>query len=227
MSLEGLAEAMPIRCLLAAFALVVVCAGVGAAQPDNNETRKQALAQLQGKDKAGRVAACAVLAEIGKPEDLPLLHTRLFDDDSRVRDAAEAAIWAVWSRSGDTAVDELFMTGVEQMRSTNLQAAVKTFSRVIAMRPEFTEAWNKRATVYFLLGDNDLSLKDCDEVLKRNPRHFGVLAGYGQIYVRKHDLTRALEYFERALAVNPNMAGVQASIEAIRKALTKRGERFI
>jgi tetratricopeptide (TPR) repeat protein len=227
MSLEGLAEAMPIRCLLAAFALVVVCAGVGAAQPDNNETRKQALAQLQGKDKAGRVAACAVLAEIGKPEDLPLLHTRLFDDDSRVRDAAEAAIWAVWSRSGDTAVDELFMTGVEQMRSTNLQAAVETFSRIIAMRPEFTEAWNKRATVYFLMGEDDLSLKDCDEVLKRNPRHFGVLAGYGQIYVHKHDLPRALEYFERALAQNPNMAGVQASMDAIRKALVKRGERFI
>src|SRR3954454_7845170 len=167
MSLERLVEVMRTRCLLAALALVIVCAGVGAAQPDNNETRKQALAQLQGKDKAGRVAACAVLAEIGKPEDLPLLHTRLFDEDSRVRDAAEAAIWAIWSRSGDTRVDELFRTGVEQMRSANLKAAVETFSRIIAVRPEFTEAWNKRATVYFLMGEDDLSLKDCDEVLKR------------------------------------------------------------
>jgi tetratricopeptide (TPR) repeat protein len=226
MSLEGF-EAMRARCLLAVLALVLVCAGVDAAQPDNNETRKQALAQLQGNDKAARLAACAVLAEIGKSEDLRLLHTRLFDEDSRVRDAAEVAIWAIWSRSGDTAVDELFRTGVEQMRSSNLQTAVATFSRIIAMRPEFAEAWNKRATVYFLLGEDDLSLKDCDEVLKRNPRHFGVLAGYGQIYVRKHDLPRALEYFERALALNPNMAGVQASMDAIRKALMKRGERFI
>jgi len=227
MSLEGSANAMLMRCLLAAFALVIACAGVNGARPDNNEARKQALAQLQGNDKATRLAACAVLAEIGKPEDLPLLHTRLFDEDSRVRDTAEAAIWAIWSRSDDAAVDQLFKTGVEQMRSANLKAAVETFSRIIAMRPEFTEAWNKRATVYFLLGEDDLSLKDCDEVLKRNPRHFGVLAGYGQIYVRKHDLQQALEYFERALAVNPNMAGVQASVEAIRKALIKRGERFI
>lgn len=227
MSLERLVEVMRTRCLPAAFAVVLICAGVGAAQPDENETRKQALAQLQGNDKAGRLAACAVLAEIGKPEDLPLLHTRLFDEDSRIRDTAEAAIWAIWSRSGDTEVDELFRTGVEQMRSANLKPAVETFSRIIAIRPEFTEAWNKRATVYFLMGEDDLSLKDCDEVLKRNPRHFGVLAGYGQIYVRKRDLPRALEYFERALALNPNMAGVQASMDAIRKALTKRGERFI
>lgn len=227
MSLEGLAEAMRTRCLPAAIAVVLICAGVEAAQPDTNQTRKQALAQLQGNDAAGRLAACAALAEIGKPEDLSLLHARLFDDDSGVRDAAEAAIWAIWSRSGDANVDALFRTGVEQMRSASLQTAVETFSRVIEMRPQFTEAWNKRATVYFLMGEDDLSLKDCDEVLKRNPRHFGVLAGYGQIYVHKRDFPRALDYFERALAVNPNMAGVQTSVDAIRKALIKRGERFI
>ena len=72
-----------------------------------------------------------------------------------------------------------------------------------------------------------MSLKDCDEVLKRNPQHFGVLAGYGQIYLRKGDLDRALDYFERALAINPNMAGVQASIEAVREIMIKRGRRFI
>ena len=72
-----------------------------------------------------------------------------------------------------------------------------------------------------------MSLKDCDEVVKRNPQHFGVLAGYGQIYLRKGNLPRAQEYFERALAVNPNMGGVQASLDAIRKILIKRGERYI
>ena len=95
------------------------------------------------------------------------------------------------------------------------------------MRPAFTEAWNKRATVYFLLGEDDLSLQDCGEVLKRNPQHFGVLAGYGQIYLRKGDLPRALDYFDQALAINPNMGGVRASIDAIREILIKRGRRFI
>ena len=95
------------------------------------------------------------------------------------------------------------------------------------MRPEFAEGWNKRATVYFLLGEDDMSLKDCAEVLKRNPRHFGVLAGYGQIYLRKGELQRSLEFFEQALAINPNMTGVQASIDALRELIVKRGRRFI
>ena len=108
-----------------------------------------------------------------------------------------------------------------------MRMAIDTFDRVIAMRPEFAEGWNKRATVYFLLGEDDLSLKDCDEVLKRNPRHFGVLAGYGQIYLRKGELQRSLEFFEQALAINPNMTGVQASIDALRELMVKRGRRFI
>ena len=76
------------RRLLAALTFVVICAGVDAAQPDNNETRKQALAQLQDSDAAGRLAGCTVLAEIGRPEDLPLLQARLRDEDYRIRDSA-------------------------------------------------------------------------------------------------------------------------------------------
>ena len=174
-----------------------------------------------------RLAACTLLAEVGKQEDLPLLQSRLFDEDDRIRGAAEAAIWRIWSRSGDAATDRLFERGLAQMRDGHLRVAADTFSRVIAMRPGFTEAWNKRATVYFLLGEDELSLKDCDEVLKRNPQHFGVLAGYGQIYLRMGDLQRALDYFEQALAINPNMSGVQASIDALREIMVKRGRRFI
>jgi tetratricopeptide (TPR) repeat protein len=113
------------------------------------------------------------------------------------------------------------------MQSGDLPAAVETFSRVIGMKPDFAEGWNKRATVYFLLGEDDFSLKDCAEVLKRNPQHFGVLSGYGQIYVRKGDLERALDYFRRALTINPNMEGVRNSIELIEKALVERRRKFI
>jgi Tfp pilus assembly protein PilF len=151
----------------------------------------------------------------------------LRDPDAGVRHAAEEAIWRVWGRSGDPEVDNLFDRGVGQMQERDFAAAAKTFSRVIELRPEFAEGWNKRATVYFLLGENDLSLRDCDEVLKRNPAHFGVLAGYGQIFLRKGDLERAKSYFERALSINPNMEGVHATIEAIDKALVERGRRYI
>ena len=219
----------PRRWWAAALALWFAAGGAAAAaaQHDDEQTRKLALIQLQSADAQTRIEACNLLAQTGRQDDLPLLQARLFDADEEVRSTAEAAIWSIWGRSGDDAADHLFQAGLEQMRGGNLTAAVETFGRVIAMRPQFTEAWNKRATLYFLLGEFDLSLKDCDEVLRRNPQHFGVLAGYGQIYLRKGDLPRALDYFERALAINPNMTGVRDSIEALREILIKRGRKFI
>lgn len=227
MSYQELSGTIRTRCGAVAIALLLACGCACAAPENDDEARKLALTHTQSPDADVRLAACAVLAEIGKPEDLPLLQSRLFDEDGRIRGTAEAAIWAIWSRSGDAATDRVFERGLEQMREGRLRTAVDTFAKVIAMRPGFTEAWNKRATVYFLLGEDELSLKDCDEVLKRNPQHFGVLAGYGQIHLRNGDLERALDYFERALAINPNMTGVQASIDALRETMVKRGRRFI
>jgi tetratricopeptide (TPR) repeat protein len=207
--------------------MLLACGCALAAGSADDEWRSHALAQLRSADAGARLEACTVLADVGREADLPLLQAHLFDADDRVRGAADAAIWRIWSRSGDAATDRVFERGVQQMTEGRLKQAVETFTRVIAMRPAFAEAWNKRATVYFLLGEDDLSLKDCDEVLKRNPRHYGVLAGYGQIYLRKGELQRALDYFERALGINPNMNGVQASIDAIREVMVKRGRRFI
>ena len=227
MSSQRLPGANRVRCAMVVIALLLAYGCAAAAPQNEDETRRLALVQLQSRDADVRLAACAVLAEVGRKEDLPMLQSRLFDEDDRIRGFAERAIWSVWSRSGNVSTDQLFERGVAQMREGRLKDAVETFDQVIAMRPGFTEGWNKRATVYFLLGEDDLSLKDCDEVLKRNPQHFGVLAGYGQIYLRKGDLPRALDYFEQALAINPNMGGVQASIDAVRAIMIKRGRRYI
>lgn len=205
----------------------LLAAGQALAREPQGMSRQRALADLQQKDAQTRAGACAVLAELGTPADLPVLMAALHDPDGRVRQAAEGAIWQVWGRSGDQATDRLFERGLAQMQSRELPDAVETFSQVIGMKPDFAEGWNKRATVYFLLGEDELSLKDCAEVLKRNPRHFGVLSGYGQIYVRKGDLERALDYFRRALDVNPNMEGVRNSIALIEKALVERRRKFI
>jgi tetratricopeptide (TPR) repeat protein len=143
----------------------------------------------------------------------------LYDDDPIVRSNAESSVWQVWSRSGDATADEVFQIGLAEMQRGELKGAVDTFSQLITVKPEFAEAWNKRATLYFLLGDYSASAKDCDEVLKRNPHHFGALAGYGQIMLRGHHPRRALEFFERALAVNPNMGGVEAVMDSLRAVL--------
>jgi tetratricopeptide (TPR) repeat protein len=222
----------PVRfSILRKFAVILLAAllvaGHALAQEPEGMSRQRALADLQQKDAQTRAGACAVLAELGTPADLPVLMAALYDRDSRVRQAAEGAIWQVWGRSGDEATDRQFERGVAQMQGGDLLAAVETFGRVIGMNPDFAEGWNKRATAYFLLGEDDMSLNDCAEVLKRNPQHFGVLSGYGQIYVRKGDLERALDYFRRALTINPNMEGVRNSIELIEKLLVERRRKFI
>jgi len=133
-------------------------------------------------------------------------------------------VWVLWSRSGDDEIDKLLQGGIHDMNQGRMAQAVDAFTRVIERKPEFAEAWNKRATAYYLMDDLDQSLKDCDEVIKRNPRHFGALSGYGLIYIKRGELEHALEYFERALAIDPNLRGVEESIELIRYKMRKEGK---
>jgi tetratricopeptide (TPR) repeat protein len=79
----------------------------------------------------------------------------------------------------------------------------------------------------WLLWSRSGSLTDCAEVLKRNPLHFGALSGYGQIYFRLERYEKAIEYWRRALRVNPNMPGVQLNIEAVQRLLQEKKARSI
>jgi tetratricopeptide (TPR) repeat protein len=151
--------------------------------------------------------------------DAKALVAQLRDTDEETRSSAEESLWKIWARSGDEKVDTLYRQGIRQMSEGLAKDAVATFSRIIEMKPGFAEAWNKRATLYFLMGEHQKSLADCDEVMKRNPYHFGALAGYFQIYVQMEDFERALKYGRRALEVNPNMEGVRTGVEAVERML--------
>ena len=207
--------------LALAAALLVTAGGPGraAAEPTRQEAR-EALRALA--DVETRRAAALWLGQKGLMDDAPALVQALRDPDPLVRASAEQALWQVWSRSGDDEVDGLLALGIEQMSAREGDAAVETFSRVIARRPDFAEGWNKRATVHYLMGAYAKSLADCDEVLKRNPHHFGALSGYGMIYLQLDQPARALEYFERALAVNPNLSSVVDTVEMLKRLLSQR-----
>jgi tetratricopeptide (TPR) repeat protein len=194
--------------LLGAFGLLgtVLAQGTG---------RAEALAKLDSPVPEERAHAVVTLAKTGRMADVPALIARLRDDQPAVRGLAEQAVWAVWSRSDDPAVDRLFAAGLAQMESRDFASAIKTFTQIIELKPDFAEGWNKRATVYFLVGDYERSLADCAEVIRRNPYHFGALAGYGQIYLRLEQYDQALDYFRKALAVNPNLDGVRSIVEAL------------
>jgi tetratricopeptide (TPR) repeat protein len=204
-----------IRLCVAVLALLSIASIVWA------QTRTEALADLQSASIEVRRKAVLRLADVGTMADAPALIARLRDADEVVRDVAEAAVWRVWSRSGDAKIDALFVRGLEEMQIGRLTEAIATYTEVIRAAPAFAEGWNKRATLYFLAGDYRRSLADCDEVMKRNPDHFGALAGYGQIYLRLGEPARALEYFRRALAVNPNMDGVRVNVELLERRLEK------
>lgn len=180
-----------------------------------------ALRGLQAADAMGRFAAVERLSEIGTQPDVARLIERLADDDPRVRVSAHHAIWAIWSRSGDAAIDELLALGSAQMAAGALTEALATFDEVVRRRPAFAEGWNKRATVHYLRGEDDQSLADCAEVFKRNPQHFGALAGAGQIHLRHGRIAAALDHFRRAVALNPNLDGPAQMIPLLEQRLEK------
>lgn len=208
----------------AALVLAVVLAAAPAAAPQTPPlTREQALEKIASGDVQARRRAAAALGEVGGMADAPALLRALRDDDDVVRAVAEGSLWQVWSRSGDPEIDALFQLGVEQMSHGATAAAIETFTTIIRKKPEFAEGWNKRATIYYLVGEYEKSLRDCDEVVKRNPQHWGVLAGYGQIYLALDKPELALDYFQRALKVNPNLRSVEAAVgELERRIIEKR-----
>jgi len=195
--------------------VLTVAAAPAFPQAQGPQTREQALAALKHADAATRAEAVVWLANRGAMSDAPLLHERLRDESPFVRAYAERALWLLWARSGDAAIDELMARGTEQMQSGEHAKAVETFTSVIKTKPDFAEAWNRRATVHYLAGDFERSIADCGEVLKRNPLHFGALSGMGQIFFQMQDYDRALAWFRRALEVNPNMTGVELNIKGI------------
>ena len=167
------------------------------------------------------------IANSGSPADAQYLHPRLRDEDSLVRRYAEQGLWQVWARSGEAGIDALMSRSAAAMQAARYPEAIELLSSVVEARPDFAEGWNRRATVYYLAGELRKSIADCDEVLKRNPLHFGALSGLGQIYVQLEDYETALRWFERALEVNPNMSGVELNIELIRQWQQRRGARPI
>ncbi|MDE2602346.1 MAG: tetratricopeptide repeat protein [Bradyrhizobium sp.] len=127
----------------------------------------------------------------------------------------EARIWAIWLHTpSDTAA--LLMTRAKAaMDAGQMDVALKLLDAVIKLRPDYIEAWNRRATVYYLQNDYEHSLEDIEQVLVREPRHFGALAGLGMIMQDLGDNKRALDAFRQALAVNPYLDKVPEMVRVL------------
>ena len=186
-------------------------------------SRPAALKALENAEAGVRLAGIVYFGRNGLATDGPLLVKRLADQSPTVREVAGQAVWLAWSRSGDAETDRLLQSGTAEMGADRHERAIEIFSDVIRRKPGFAEGWNKRATAYFLAGEMRKSLADCDEVMKRNPQHFGALSGYGQIYVHLEEYDKAIAYFRRAVSVNPNLTNLEQVIRELEE--LERGKR--
>ena len=132
-------------------------------------------------------------------------------------------IWEVWTRAGDAELDALMSRGSRAMERGDLATALGVFSELVERAPRFAEAWNKRATAYYQLGDYEASMRDVKVVLELEPRHFAALSGMGLIYTELEADAPALRWFERALRVHPYLRGVPERVDQLRRRLEDSG----
>ena len=129
------------------------------------------------------------------------------------------AIWALWTTSEDSNVNDLMRRGVRLMQAQSLNEALEVFDRMVKYAPEFAEGWNKRATIYYMMGDYDASVADIRKTLALEPRHFGALSGLGMINLELERQGDALKAFEAALKANPFLPGARQQIIDLKKKL--------
>lgn len=136
--------------------------------------------------------------------------------------AVEQSIWRLWTRSGSATDDLLLEQATRSMNARQYDKALDILDAIVEHSPDFSEAWNKRATVNYVVGRLDQSLADINKVLSLEPRHFGALSGLGMIRRDKGDERGALEAFREALSINPYMTNVRDAVKALEKEIEQR-----
>ncbi|MET0632918.1 MAG: tetratricopeptide repeat protein [Xanthobacteraceae bacterium] len=127
----------------------------------------------------------------------------------------ENRIWAIWLASGSDTANLLMGRVKTAMEAKDFELAIRLLNAIIDMRPNFIEAWNRRATLYYMKKDFTRAIGDIREVLAREPRHFGALAGLGIILQEFGDDKRALDAFRRALAIHPHIERVPDMVKRL------------
>ena len=135
--------------------------------------------------------------------------------DAESAKAIEERIWAIWMVSGSDTCNLLMGRSKAATDEKDYDLAVQLLDAVVALKPDYTEAWNRRATVYYLKKDYGHALADIGQVLLREPRHFGALSGLGLIMQELGDDKHALEAYRRALAIDPHLENLSEAIKTL------------
>tara|TARA_Y100000992_G_C21117663_1_gene420334 strand:- start:78 stop:632 length:555 start_codon:yes stop_codon:yes gene_type:complete len=128
----------------------------------------------------------------------------------------EQKIWKIWStHPKDENLTKLLQNGSDLVSKKKFFESIDIFTKVINFDPSWAEAWNKRATVFYLIGEFQKSQNDIDKVLELENRHFGALAGQGLVNIKLKNYEKAIESYKRALEIYPTMQSPEIMIKQI------------
>ncbi len=169
--------------------------------------------------RMARRAAVLALGLLAEFESNAALGRALLDRDRGVRMLAENGIRLLWNRDGSDAQREQLANLAELNAARAFGEAIEAASRLLTEAPAIAEAWNQRAVALFGAARYRDSIRDCQQALELNPYHFGAAAGIGQCYLQLKDRAAALESFNRALKLNPNLEGIRAQVLYLQRTL--------
>lgn len=174
---------------------------------------------LASGDDVSRRAAALALGLVGSMKSNRPVADALRDTDGLVRDFAADALWEIWFRGETPARGDKLR---EAMALPDQLQVVAALDDLVREAPDFAEAYNQRAIVYFRRGEYARAAADCEKVLRLNPVHFGAASGMGQCYLRLRKPRAALRAFQRAFDIHPHLDNLGDTIRELQEALDDR-----
>ncbi len=188
--------------------LLAVALAVGGLMAVSGEAAAQA-----GRERTDQSKRSAAIVK-------PPAASELLDQLASAKDETSATSLAnrierLWQRSGSDTADLLMSRAAAALEAKDIPLSIELIDRAITLKPDWADAYSRRATAFYLLGDYQRAMIDLQETLRREPRHFNALAGVGIIYQAYGDQKQAFAAYKRALAVHPHLEMVKKSVERL------------
>ena len=151
------------------------------------------------------------------------LFNELKVNKSKIASEVEQEIWKIWSTHPSNAkLTARLEEGSQFLRNQQLSKAIEIFTEVINLDQNWAEAWNKRATVFYMMGKFKQSQEDIDKVLALEARHFGALAGQGLVNIQLKNYEKAILSYEKAKEIHPSMQSPEIMIRQIEELIKQQ-----
>lgn len=175
------------------------------------------LEMLQSDNPSAASAAAICLGLVGDDQACGQLSAALHHDDYEVVEMAEKALWSIWFRGSNRRSRTMLRRAAAAIQDGHYDRAHTIIARILDDNPDFAEAHNRRAVLYYLTGRFERSLMDCFKTLSLNPHHFGAAAGIGHNFMQLGRYTEAADAYRQTLNLHPRMAGVRQALRQARE----------